>query len=325
MTDATANPAAAGSDSAPPSITLDDAANLDFYEPDEDEANAETGEVPAKSDEGEDAEIAAQTDEEDATETGDDEDEGEPNPDGEAQIADENMVFMVKGEPVSVKEMSLGYLREADYRRKSQVLSTKGKALDENAARVSRTADAIANFLASQLPEEPTRALAIQDPAEYTRRKALFDAGLEQIGSILSLANEPKEIAGKLSEQELEETLAKENGMLLEALPELEKPEARQKFFADAFEAGKEAGFTEDEMREINDHRYFIMANWALKGRKAEQDRKTAMAKVNNAPVLPPKGKQNGKAAQNARKSNDAMKRLDRTGSIKDAMLIDFD
>ena len=36
MTVATANPgASAGSDSAPPSITLDDAANLDFYEPDD--------------------------------------------------------------------------------------------------------------------------------------------------------------------------------------------------------------------------------------------------------------------------------------------------
>ena len=232
---------------------------------------------------------------------------------------------MVKGEKLTVKELTQGYLRERDYRYKTNALGEQSRALKSTAARVSQTAEAIAEFLASQLPEEPTRTLAMQDPAEYTRRKAMFDAGLEQVQAILNLGKDPKQVGEQLSAEELEQKSAAEFTALANAFPELHKQENREKFFADAFSAGAELGFTPEEMREFNDHRYFKVMHWALKGLEADKAKKKALAKVETAPVMPPKGKSNGKAAQNARKNDDAMKRLSRTGSIKDAMLIDFD
>ena len=323
MTDANANPGSSSAGSAeamPASLTLDEAVKIDLDEPD-DEANVkadntapETGEENA----GYPPEDAPEGDAED------DGDEPDANP-GEANQADENATVTVKGETLTVKELTLGYLRERDYRHKTAALGEQSRALKSTAARVTRTADAIAEFLAGQLPEEPSRTLAIHDPAEYTRRKAMFDAGLEQVQAILSLGETPKAAGEALGAEELERKLAQENAALIDAFPELEKPGMREKFFADAFRAGEDLGFSPQEMRAFDDHRYFKVMHWALKGLEADRARTKAMAKVDTAPVIPPRMKSTGKTAAEARNSHEAMQRLQRSGSIRDAMLIDFE
>lgn len=321
MTDAITNSAPAESASAPPSFTLDDAAHLDFEESQEDETNGETSTAQTDADEANQGDTT--------TEVDPDAEPGEDEPSGDEATAnddpDDAIHALPSGEQVSLKELKLGYMKEADYRRKSQANGNRARELETATQRVAGTATAIAEFLASQLPEEPPRSLAIQDPVEYTRQKAIFDGGMEQLQAILSLADAPKDVAKGLSDKQLDEKLATENELLLGALPHLKKDEERQKFFASAFKAAEEFGYTPEELQDRTDHRDFMVMHWALKGLEADRARVKAMQKVDNAPVMPAKGKANGKAAQQARKSTDAMKRLENTGSIKDAMSIDFD
>ncbi|MCO6423022.1 hypothetical protein RWA06_00085 [Sinorhizobium meliloti] len=216
-------------------------------------------------------------------------------------------------------------MRERDYRHKTQELGNKGRNLKSMTTRVADTANAIAQFLVEQLPEEPTQALAIQNPAEYVRKKAIYDAALTHVHQLAGMGQEPRKVADELSRAANEEALAAENSKLLEAFPHLAKDEARQKFFADAFAAGEDFGFSAEEMRTVTDHRYFKVMHYAMLGLQAEHAKNRALMKVANAPPATARARPNGPVNPQARKNREAMKRLSKTGSIKDAMAIDFE
>jgi hypothetical protein len=328
MTFATTNPGGtpSGSDSAAPSTDLNDPSNLNFVDSDEDEQNNQEvsdqgieGETDEPSEDGQEADETATDD----TEEDPDEQEGE-----EPAVAEKSkdvVVTLKGGEQVPLEELKSGYMRDRDYRRKTQEVANKSKSLDEMANRVTSTVDAFASHLASMLPDEPSHTLAIQNPQEYTRQKAIYDSALAQVNKIISLANEPKTVKNTLSEQQQREALAAENAKLIEAFPQTAKEEGRKRFFNDAFQTARDFGFSDEEMRDITDHRMFKLAHYARLGMQAETARTKALSKVNNAPPAVANGKSKGVASQKARANQDAMKKLAKTGSIKDAMAIDFD
>jgi len=321
MTNESANsPFVGESKTVEPSTSIDDPANLNFLEPGE-----------ANEEEEEDQGSTVETDEtsEDGQEADDSADQGdelaESDEDDAANEAQDTIVTLKGGEKVPLEELKLGYLRERDYRHKTQEVANKGRTLEAMTTRVANTANAIAEFLIQQLPAEPSYSLAIQNPGEYTRQKAVYDAALARVHQVIEMGTEPKAVAGDLTQSVNEETLAAENAKLLEAFPHLAKDDAREKFFADAFAVGQNLGFTPEEMQKFTDHRYFKVMHYAMLGLRAEQARAKAMKKVENAPPGAPKVKAKGPTSQKARQNQDAMKRLAKTGSIKDAMAIDFD
>ncbi|PDT47451.1 hypothetical protein CO661_11960 [Sinorhizobium fredii] len=321
MTEAAANsPFVGESENARPSLSLDDAANLNFAEPEE--ANEpEEEEQQSASETGETTEDGQETDE-----TAAEGDEPAKSEQDEAANEAEDIVVTLKGgEQVPLEELKLGYMRDRDYRHKTMDLGKRSSSLEAMSSRVANTANAIAEFLIQQLPQEPSRALAIQNPNEYTRQKAIYDSGLEQVQRLIDMSAEPKNVAGELKSGATEETLAAENAKLLEAFPHLTNDETREKFFSDAFKVGEDLGFSQDEMQGFTDHRYFKVMHYAMLGLQAEQAKNKAMKKVANAPPAAVKAKPNGPVNPQARKNQDAMKRLSKTGSIKDALLVDFD
>ncbi|WP_037460685.1 hypothetical protein [Sinorhizobium fredii] len=321
MTEAAANsPFVGESENARPSLSLDDAANLNFAEPEEaNEQEEEDQQSPSETDE-------ANEDGQETDETADQGDEpAESEQDDAATEAKDQVITLKGGEQVPLEELKLGYMRDRDYRHKTMDLGKRSGALEAMTTRVANTANAIADFLIQQLPPEPSPALAMQNPAEYTRQKAMYEVALTRVQQVIDLGNEPKAVSGELKTAASEETLAAENAKLLEAFPHLVKDEAREKFFADAFKVGGDFGFSQDEMQEFTDHRYFKVMHYAMLGLQAEQAKNKALTKVNNAPPATPKAKPNGAVNPKARANQDAMKRLAKTGSIKDALQIDFD
>lgn len=316
-----------GSKTDEPSTDINNPENWNFAEPDDedDQANQDVhGDDGIESEPDEADEIGQETEE-----PAEADDESEDEPEGEEPTnvndLDEQLVTLKGGEQVPVKELRSGYMRERDYRLKTQDVANRGRALEDMSNRVATTAHQIAQFLASNLPEEPSPHLAMTDPGEYTRKKAMFDVAMSNVNKILQMSGEPKQVVQQLTEAQRNELLFAENAKLTEAFPEIAKPEGRQKFFEKAFETGRNLGFTDDEMKAFTDHRYLKVIHYANMGLAAEKAKKTALQKVNNAPAAVPKGKPQGQNAAQVRKNQDAMKRLGRTGSIKDAMAIDFD
>ncbi|MEY9328252.1 portal protein [Sinorhizobium fredii] len=187
MTDAATNsPFVGESDSGRPSLTLDDAANLTFNEPEE--ANEENEEEQQSTSEtGEASEDGQETD--DSAAEGDETAESEEE---EASNEAQDTVITLKGgEQVPLEELKLGYLRERDYRHKTQELGNKGRNLEAMTTRVASTANAIADFLIQQMPQEPPRALAdyyelyvkidVDDDGIAELRRMCFAGGLAEV------------------------------------------------------------------------------------------------------------------------------------------------
>ncbi|MBX5206696.1 hypothetical protein [Rhizobium sp. NZLR11] len=316
-------PSDGGSKTAELSTDINNPENLNFLDSDdEDQNNQQPGNTGIEGEPDEASEDGQETDDTaDAAQTTEEDGDAPEAADGEEPV----VVTLKGGEQVPLEELKNGYMRDRDYRHKTQEVANRGKSLDEMTARVNRTVDAFASHLAGMLPEEPQPALAIQNPNEYTRQKAIYDSALAQVNKIIQLANEPKDVANKLTGEQQSAQLATENAKLLEAFPQTAKPEGRKKFFDEAFQTARDLGYSDEELRDVIDHRHFKLAHYARLGLEAEKAKSKALTKVANAPPAVANGKSKGPAAQQARANQDAMKKLSRTGSIKDAMSIDFD
>lgn len=326
-----------GTDNYAP-LSLDDAANLDWTDPgedtgtDDDEPQSDEETVEA-DDEGQETDETT-ADDDNADEDGQSDDEPETDDDSEAddeaepiaaEVKDDQVITLPNGESVTFGEAKAGYLRQADYSRKTQELGNKRRELEALATNVNQAVDAIAQHLEKTLPPAPDPQLAITNPNEYTRKKALHEHAMAQIAKVLETAKAPKEAVNTLTEQQHRELVASETAKLAEAFPQVRSPEGHKKFFDEASAVAKELGYSEEEIGQAVDHRLFKLAHWARIGMQAEAARRKAKDKVRNAPPVAPAKRQKGSNAAKARKNAEGMRRLAKTGSIHDAMMIDFD
>ncbi len=324
------NLATAGTDTAVSNaLSLEDAAGIDFFDPSEDneEVEAEQPESLAEeagddeSEEPEEIEADAEGDDDPA----EDEDE-EPAEDADNPEPSDDVTVTINGEQVALSDLKAGYMRQADYSRKTQEVANTRRNLEAMSARVETTVNAIADFLVKQIPEAPDPQLAMTNPGEFVQRKAMHEAAVQQVNALLSQAGEVKDVANKLTDEQRKDLLMQENAKLAEAFPQTATDEGRQEFFSTASTAAKELGYSDEEIQAVADSRMFALAHYAAIGMKAEKARDKAKAKVVNAPpVAPQKQRQQGGKQAAARKNKEAMKRLARSGSIHDAMQIDWD
>lgn len=279
----------------------DTAAEWDYYDPDEDQ---DTGEAPAPE----------------ATDEGTEE-TAEPEPEDTAE-AKPALVTLPDGTQAPLEEVTKGYLRQADYTRKSQELAQTRKAMDADLQRIEGITQAFIDHLSSMVPPKPDQALALRDPNAYVRADAQYNAAMAQVQKLIELGSQPKEIKAAADARGDREKRAAEEAILAERFPVIRNPEGRQKFFTAAVEAAQSVGFSIDELKGVTDHRIFAALHWANEGLKAAKARETAKAKVANVPPASPR--KPGQPVQQA-KNADAMRKLARSGSIRDALNVDWD
>lgn len=287
-------PADAGTENVTPETET--AEDWNYFDPDED---TEEAPAPEATDEG--TEEPAETEE------------------AETPAA---LVALPDGTQLPLEEVVKGYQRQADYTRKTQETAQVRKALEADLQVISGITETFIDHLSKMVPPAPDPAMALRDPNAYVRAKAQHDAAMAQVQSLIELGKKPKEITDNLTKTDTEATITQENLRLAERFPEVVRPEGREKFFKGAADAAQAAGFTMDEMQAVTDHRYFVMAHWANVGMKAAKARETAKAKVANVPPATPR--KPGQPAQTSGNA-EAMRKLARSGSIKDAMRVDWD
>lgn len=326
-TEAATTPAMSGSDSVRPSLSLEDAANLDFYDPDEDQGTVGAEQDQHSESETDEADDSQESDEFEVTEDGDDvadgEEQGEEN--STPEPADDATVT-IDGQKLTLAELKKGYFRDRDYTHSKQRVSQKEQQLEAMSARVTQSVDAIADFLIKQIPPAPDSQLAMTNPSQFVQQKALHEAATAQVEALLGQAGVVKDVSQALSAEQKQERIDSENAQLIQAFPITATEAGRQKFFETAASAAKELGYSEQEIAQAMDHRLFKLAHYAAIGMRAEKAREKARDKVQNAPpVAAPKARQQGGNQMAARRNQEAMKRLARTGSIENALRVDFD
>jgi hypothetical protein len=325
MESETTNLPLGGSDSARPSDALDNPENLNFWEPgdeDDDQVNSETqtdgiepdSETDDTADDGEEADDTQSDDG-----AGEDDGQGSDQPD----VPDDALIS-IGGQQLTMGEVKAGYMRDADYRRKTQLVGNKSRDLEALSGRVNGAVHKIADFLAKQIPDPPHPSLAISDPGRFVREKAMHEAAMQQLGEIFSSAEEVQTVKQTLTAEQHQELVTSESEKLAQALPHLRKPGESKKFFDAAFETGRELGYTDDEMNEATDSRLFLLAHYARIGMAAEKAKQVAKRKVQDVPPYSPQKRPQGPNASRTRANQEAVKRLEKTGSIHDAVKIDF-
>ncbi|GHA15195.1 hypothetical protein GCM10007989_07440 [Devosia pacifica] len=324
-----------GTDNAHP-LSLDDAMTLDWTDPSEDtgteDAEEQSDEETVEADEGQETDEAA--DDDNAEDDGQADDESDPDEDGEdddagvpaAEIADDALITLPNGEALPFAELKSGYMRQSDYTRKRQEDSNRRKELETLATNVNASVEALAGLLEKSLPPMPDQALAFKDPQRHYAMKTAREQAEARLQEVLNAAHAPKEVTGKLTQDQHDELIAEESRKLAESFPEtFRTKEGHKQFFDAASETARQLGYSDEEIGLATDHRLFKMAHYARLGMQAEAAKRKAKDKVRDAPPVAPARRQKTNGAGKARKNADAMRRLQKTGSIHDAMMIDFD
>ena len=296
--------------------SLDNPENLEFYDPELD------GEIEEDGGKGTESEAETESEQEEVEAAADEEDTeaAEEPEEGQAEEAEEPQpIVLPTGESVTQEELVAGYMKEADYRRKTMALGETRREVTANAERMQRQVEKFAEFLTKHLPDEPDASLAYSNPQAYTAQKAAYDQQLAVVKELLAVSEEPKQIAKEMSESETLERLSEENERLAAAFPMTTNPKGRKDFFSKAGDAAKALGFTDQEVAEQIDSRMFGLAYYASLGLEAEKAKQVAKRKVSQAPKAAPKRQRLDE------KSNKAMQKLRQSGSIHDAVMVDFE
>ena len=289
----------------------------------EEEAHAseEADETPdeAEAEEAEDEDGAADEDGSDEEEEGD----AAPLPD----TAKVTVEIDGKAQEVTVQELKSGYLRQADYTRKTQQLAEQRRALEPemHAVREERAHyAAILPALAQQLQElqkaqtPDMDRLWAEDPIEWVRQNALKEEREKRLAAV----QQEQARLQQMTAREQQAALAQHVAGQREELQKL-VPEARDKAKWDALrpkirEYAVSIGFTEEEVKQTYDARAVAALVKAMRYDELMTNKPKAVTP--KAPTSAPQ-----QAATPARKHTDLSKarmRLAKTGSVRDAAAV---
>lgn len=213
----------------------------------------------------------------------------QPDDEGEAdEQEDEKPAARIRldtGDEVTLDELKAGYLKDADYRRKTQETAEERKSIRSEREFI-RKAEAEAKeamefavaVLSTMMPKRPTYEDAQTDPIGYMQSVAAYSEAQNTLSTIQQRLSKAGEGTKATDESERREALTREFEELGKKVPELAKPEAYQKFITRAAQSGADFyGFKPEEIAGITDHRLIVALKDAIAFREA-QAKATKMA-----------------------------------------------
>jgi hypothetical protein len=328
MSGNTANPS--GSVPAGPMSVADAASALDqMMAPDEGQGQ-EVDETQLTEDE--ESEVAASIDEEldvQDDESSDETKEEQSEDSDETEEDEQPQVFTVKVDgkeiEVTLDELQQGYSRTQDYTRKTQQIAETRKAVEAEAAAIRAEREQYAQLLgalqqqlesAGEQPVDWDRLYA-EDPIEWVRQRELARDKQEKQAAIQSEQQRLSQLTAQQRTEELKATLAKESEALIQAIPEWKDANKAKAEKALLIEFGQKVGYSEDELKNVFDHRAVITLRKAALYDQMVSKRKDIKPVVNNGP-RPVKPSAAGRVSSTTEGTR-AKQRLAKTGRVDDA------
>ena len=267
-----------------------------------DEVIEESQEVEEESEETEEVE--------DPTEESEDEPEAAPEYITEGNIE-------IDGESVSVEEIKLGYMRQADYTKKTQSVAEQRKAAEEQTATYESSLSALLTAAGADLSRFDNvnwEQAAVDNPDQYKQAKAMYEQTKQTHDFIRAQANEHQQRSEKQQQAAAKESAKESLTVLKSTIPNWNN----DLYYSIGEYATKSLGVTSEEFNETHDHR---MITALYKAMKFDQAKSVTQKKVKATPKKTLSGKKAepkdlGKK-DNYRKSR---QRLKNSGSIEDAV-----
>lgn len=257
---------------------VDDDGNVQFRKPNSDDAS--------NADEREDDDR-----------TGDEPNDSQHEPTGD--LKDEAKVTISLGdgktETTTLGELKKGYLRTADYTRKTQALAAERTEVQTHRTNVAaeremlkQSVETVMRFAKELIPQEPTpqqwEELRLANPAQYAADKEAWRSFRERLSQVEGAHRATVEGGKAEAQRVLNDMVRDERQKLNEALPEWSDPRVRRADIASIKKAAAALGFSEAEVEATVDHRLMVMALKAAKYDRLMDAKKSLQSKRAQAP-----------------------------------------
>ena len=291
---------------------------------------AELDETQPAEESEEDLEAAASEEDESGVEDAPDEEtpEEQSEEEEEQEEGEQPQTFTVKvdGKEVSVTldELQKGYSRTQDYTRKTQQIAEVRKQAEQETHAVRAEREQYAQLLGalqaqlqSSEPQIDLDRLYHEDPIEWVRQKEVMRERQEKLGAIQSEQQRLSQVAQYEQQRAMEAQLASQQEALLAALPDWKDPKKAKAEKALVIESAKAAGFTDEDLKSVYDHRLVLLLRKAALFDQMVSKRQGIKPVVNNGP-RPAKPGAAGRVSTTT-ESTRAKQRLAKTGRVDDA------
>lgn len=303
-----------------------------------DEAVAALGDETPIEDEqpDDDAEEPQAEAEEEGDEPDDDEADVEDadDPDSDDGEDDEAVTFtMDDGEEVSLAQLKRERLMHRDYTAKTQEVAQQREELTSARERLATSAQIIQQayadlneYVESLIPPEPPASLYYQDRPTYDDQTFLRTRIVGELQQVMARSQQVNGAVKQADEAELAAQRKIADDKLLASRPGLKDPGRLAEFKDANWRFAKDFGFTDQELAVVTDHRIHELLALARIGDRAEKNRKAAKQRVKADAPAPNKGKRpTRQVTRQANPNRQALRRLQQTGSLEDAMRIDIE
>ena len=278
----------------------------------------------------EDTEAAASEEDESGVEDAPDEEtseeQSEEEEEPEEQEQQQTFTVKVDGKEVSVTldELQKGYSRTQDYTRKTQQIAEVRKQAEQETQAVRAEREQYAQLLGalqaqlqSSEPQVDLERLYHEDPIEWVRQKEVMRERQEKLGAIQSEQQRLSQVSQYEQQRAMEAQLASQQEALLAALPDWKDPKKAKAEKALVVESAKAAGFTDEDLKSVYDHRLVLLLRKAALFDQMVSKRQGIKPVVNNGPRTAKPGAA-GRVSTTT-ESVRAKQRLAKTGRIDDA------
>ncbi len=293
------------------------------------EGQAEVGETQL-AEGSEDSEAAASEEDESGVEDapGEETSEEQSGEDEQPEEQDQPQTFTIKldGKQVSVTldELQKGYTRTQDYTRKTQQIAEVRKQAEAETQAVRAEREQYAQLLGalqaqlqSSEPQIDLERLYHEDPIEWVRQKEVMRERQEKLGAIQSEQQRLSQVAQYEQQRAMESQLASQQEALLAALPDWKDPKKAKAEKALVIESAKAAGFTDEDLKSVYDHRLVLLLRKAAMYDQMVSKRQGIKPVVNSGPRTAKPGAA-GRVSTTT-ESMRAQQRLAKTGRVDDA------
>ena len=225
---------------------------------------------------------------------------------------------------VTLDELQKGYSRTQDYTRKTQQIAETRKAVEAEAAAIRAEREQYAQLLGalqaqlqSSEPQVDLDRLYQEDPIEWVRQKEVMRERQEKLAAIQSEQQRLAQVSQYEQQRAMEAQLASQQEALLAALPEWKDPKKAKAEKALVIESAKAAGFTDEDLKSVCDHRLVLLLRKAAMYDQMVSKRQGIKPVVNNGP-RPAKPGAAGRVSTTTEATR-AKQRLAKTGRVDDA------
>jgi hypothetical protein len=226
---------------------------------------------------------------------------------------------------VTLDELQKGYSRTQDYTRKTQQVAETRKAVEAEAQAIRAEREQYAQLLGALKQQLETTEVPVdmdrlrdEDPIEWVRQSEIRRQKQEKLAAIQSEQQRLSELAQQQRAQELQAHLESQREALLQAVPEWKDSKKAQAEKALLVEFGKKIGFSDEELKNVYDHRAVIALRKAALYDQMMSKRGQIKPVVNNGP-RPAKPSAAGRVSQTTEATR-AKQRLAKTGRVNDAV-----